>query len=234
MTAVSAERDRCRRRLDRIRRAGQRRGEAGRIGRPQRVRPRRPRPRPVAGRRVRRRRRRRCRHARELAERCDVVITCLPNPAASAAVVEGPDGLLAGWSEGKIWLEMSTTDEAEITRLGRSHRGGRGRAGRLPGVGRVPPCGDGQHLDLRGLRAFDLRTRAAAADGARPSGPAHRPARDRVSAEGGDQLSRHREPDHPRRGTHHDGRGRASTSARPTRRSGSRAGTRSSTRPRAR
>ena len=55
---------------------------------------------------------------RELAERCDVVITCLPNPAASAVVVEGPDGLLAGWNEGKIWLEMSTTDEAEITRLG--------------------------------------------------------------------------------------------------------------------
>jgi 3-hydroxyisobutyrate dehydrogenase len=56
--------------------------------------------------------------ARELAERCDVVITCLPNPAASSAVVEGPDGLLEGWSAGKIWLEMSTTDEAEIKRLG--------------------------------------------------------------------------------------------------------------------
>jgi len=55
---------------------------------------------------------------RELAERCDVVITCLPNPAASSVDVEGPDGLLAGWSEGKIWLEMSTTDETEITRLG--------------------------------------------------------------------------------------------------------------------
>lgn len=55
---------------------------------------------------------------RELAETCDAVITCLPSPAASAAVVEGPDGLLAGWKPGAIWLEMSTTDEAEITRLG--------------------------------------------------------------------------------------------------------------------
>ncbi|MDG1266649.1 MAG: NAD(P)-dependent oxidoreductase [Ilumatobacter sp.] len=55
---------------------------------------------------------------RNLAGRCDVVITCLPSPAASSAVVEGPDGLLAGWGEGKIWLEMSTTDETEITRLG--------------------------------------------------------------------------------------------------------------------
>lgn len=55
---------------------------------------------------------------RELAETCDLVITCLPNPAASAAVVEGVDGLLAGWTPGTIWLEMSTTDESEIKRLG--------------------------------------------------------------------------------------------------------------------
>jgi 3-hydroxyisobutyrate dehydrogenase len=55
---------------------------------------------------------------RELAESCDVIITCLPNPAASAAVVEGPDGLLQGLTAGTVWLEMSTTDEAEITRLG--------------------------------------------------------------------------------------------------------------------
>ncbi len=54
----------------------------------------------------------------ELAASCDVVITCLPNPAASAEVVEGPSGLLSGLTPGTVWLEMSTTDEAEITRLG--------------------------------------------------------------------------------------------------------------------
>ena len=48
----------------------------------------------------------------------DVVITCLPRPDISAAVVEGPDGLLDAMGPGKIWLEMSTTDAAEITRLG--------------------------------------------------------------------------------------------------------------------
>ena len=53
-----------------------------------------------------------------MARDSDVVITCLPSPAASAAVLEGPDGLLAGWSNGKIWAEMSTTDEAEVKRLG--------------------------------------------------------------------------------------------------------------------
>lgn len=50
-------------------------------------------------------------------EAADAVITCLPSPAASAQVVEGPEGLLAGLSAGKIWLEMSTTDEAEVRRL---------------------------------------------------------------------------------------------------------------------
>lgn len=48
---------------------------------------------------------------------CDIVITCLPHPKISAAIVEGPDGLLEGITEGKIWLEMSTTDAAEIKRL---------------------------------------------------------------------------------------------------------------------
>jgi 3-hydroxyisobutyrate dehydrogenase len=55
--------------------------------------------------------------SRELAAAVDVVITCLPSPAASAEVMEAPDGLLAGLSPGKIWLEMSTTDAAEVRRL---------------------------------------------------------------------------------------------------------------------
>ncbi|MFU8836307.1 MAG: NAD(P)-dependent oxidoreductase [Roseovarius sp.] len=46
---------------------------------------------------------------------CDAVITCLPSPAASAAVM---DEMLPEIGPGKIWLEMSTTDEAEIRRLG--------------------------------------------------------------------------------------------------------------------
>jgi len=60
------------------------------------------------------------RHAaspRAMAESCEFVITCLPSPAASAAVVEGPNGLLEGLGPGKVWLEMSTTDAAEIRRL---------------------------------------------------------------------------------------------------------------------
>lgn len=53
-----------------------------------------------------------------MAEAVDMVITCLPSPAASAAVMEADDGILAGLGAGRIWAEMSTTDEAEVTRLG--------------------------------------------------------------------------------------------------------------------
>lgn len=55
---------------------------------------------------------------RQLASEVDVVITCLPSPAASREVMESPDGVLSGFTPGKIWLEMSTTDHAEATRLG--------------------------------------------------------------------------------------------------------------------
>jgi 3-hydroxyisobutyrate dehydrogenase len=53
----------------------------------------------------------------ELAASVDVVITCLPSPAVCAAVMEGPDGVLAGLARGSIWLEMSTTDSGEVRRL---------------------------------------------------------------------------------------------------------------------
>ncbi|MCR8826027.1 NAD(P)-dependent oxidoreductase [Pseudosulfitobacter koreensis] len=45
---------------------------------------------------------------------CDAVITCLPSPAASAAVVHE---MLPEVRAGKIWIEMSTTDAADIKRL---------------------------------------------------------------------------------------------------------------------
>lgn len=55
---------------------------------------------------------------REMAENVDILITCLPSPAVSAAVMEAEDGVLAGLGEGKIWAEMSTTDKDEVLRLG--------------------------------------------------------------------------------------------------------------------
>ena len=58
------------------------------------------------------------RSPKEMAEHCNVIITCLPSPKVCSEVMESKDGVLAGLSKGKIWLEMSTTDEAEIRRIG--------------------------------------------------------------------------------------------------------------------
>ena len=56
--------------------------------------------------------------AQAMATTADVIITCLPSPAISAQVMEGSDGVLKGLSEGKVWLEMSSTDADEVRRLG--------------------------------------------------------------------------------------------------------------------
>ena len=53
--------------------------------------------------------------AEQLMRDCEAVITCLPSPAASDAVMQE---MLPEITEGKIWMEMSTTDEAEVKRLG--------------------------------------------------------------------------------------------------------------------
>src|SRR5689334_11247151 len=44
----------------------------------------------------------------------DAVITCLPSPAASRAVVTGDAGALEGLKAGGTWIEMSTNDRHEI------------------------------------------------------------------------------------------------------------------------
>lgn len=49
-----------------------------------------------------------------LMQDCDAVVTCLPSPAASAAVVEE---MLPAVDSTKIWMEMSTTHSGEIQRL---------------------------------------------------------------------------------------------------------------------
>ena len=73
----------------------------------------------------------------EMAAEADMVITCLPSPAASAAVMEAGDGILAGLAsragrgdgaDSPIWAEMSTTDEAEVRRLAALMAGAGGAA----------------------------------------------------------------------------------------------------------
>lgn len=56
---------------------------------------------------------------KKLTESVDLIITCLPSPKICAEVMEGKNGVISGLSKNKIWLEMSTTDESEIKRLGK-------------------------------------------------------------------------------------------------------------------
>ena len=56
-----------------------------------------------------------------LAHGVDAIITCLPSPAVSEAVLTGPQGILSGFADnaatGKTWIEMSTLDQDTIGRL---------------------------------------------------------------------------------------------------------------------
>lgn len=52
-----------------------------------------------------------------LAAASDCVITCLPSPAAVAAVLEGELGALGAMPPAATWIEMSTNDLAEVQRL---------------------------------------------------------------------------------------------------------------------
>ena len=56
--------------------------------------------------------------SKDLAEKSDLIITCLPSPEACSKVMESKDGVIKGLSKNKIWLEMSTTDSTEVKRIG--------------------------------------------------------------------------------------------------------------------
>jgi 3-hydroxyisobutyrate dehydrogenase-like beta-hydroxyacid dehydrogenase len=47
---------------------------------------------------------------RAVAEGCDIVVAMMANPAAVAAVRDGADGIAAGLSKGKGFIDMSTVD----------------------------------------------------------------------------------------------------------------------------
>ncbi len=66
---------------------------------------------------------------RDLMRGCDTVITCLPNPTASAAVL---NDMLCEVQPGKTWIEMSTNDEAEVRRLATEFTSRGGRAAECP------------------------------------------------------------------------------------------------------
>src|SRR6266480_419759 len=49
-----------------------------------------------------------CDTPREVAESADVLFTSLPDDDVLESVASGPDGILAGLTEAKVWVDMST------------------------------------------------------------------------------------------------------------------------------
>jgi 3-hydroxyisobutyrate dehydrogenase-like beta-hydroxyacid dehydrogenase len=54
---------------------------------------------------------------REVAERSEITFTMVTNTAAVVAVVEGPDGILAGLAPGTVYVDMSTASPANTREL---------------------------------------------------------------------------------------------------------------------
>ena len=91
---------------------------------------------------------------------CDAVITCLPSPAASAAVMrrDAARGDPGQDLDGDVHHRRGrgqTPRRAMVIAAGR-------RGGGLPGLGRLPPRGDRQHRHLRRLRPRHIRAHPAA------------------------------------------------------------------------
>jgi 3-hydroxyisobutyrate dehydrogenase-like beta-hydroxyacid dehydrogenase len=75
---------------------------------------------------------------REVAEAADVLVTSLPNDAILESVAAGPDGILAGLSEPKTWVDMSTVSPRASRELAERVRAGGATMLDAPVSGSVP------------------------------------------------------------------------------------------------
>jgi 3-hydroxyisobutyrate dehydrogenase-like beta-hydroxyacid dehydrogenase len=80
---------------------------------------------------------------REAAAAADVVCTMLSDPAALQAVADGPDGLVAGLSPGKIWLDFSTVTPEASRRAAEKAREKGADFCDVPVAGSVKPATEG-------------------------------------------------------------------------------------------
>ena len=53
----------------------------------------------------------------QVAQSCEVVLSCLPGPPDVEAVVYGTNGLMSGWKKGDIYVDMSTSSPTMIRRI---------------------------------------------------------------------------------------------------------------------
>lgn len=145
---------------------------------------------------------------KQMAEMCDVVITCLPSPKACSDVLEGANGIIEGLSAGKVWMEMSTTDADEVKRIAEKVQAKGAFAVECPVSGGCHRADTGNiSIFVGGDReAFDKVLPLTTTLGRRVlhTGPLGHC----LNLEGDDQLPRHRQPADLLRGADHHGGGR--------------------------
>jgi 3-hydroxyisobutyrate dehydrogenase-like beta-hydroxyacid dehydrogenase len=87
---------------------------------------------------------------RDLAQRSDVVITMVSDPAAVRAISGGPDGLLAGAHAGLVWIDMSTIGPSDARRAVEEAAGRQVQVVHAPVLGSLAPAEKGELLILAG------------------------------------------------------------------------------------
>mmetsp|Transcript_23632 Transcript_23632/g.67783 ORF Transcript_23632/g.67783 Transcript_23632/m.67783 type:complete len:290 (+) Transcript_23632:67-936(+) len=86
--------------------------------------------------------------AQALVESCDIVFACTSDPASARAVVFGENGVLAGISPGKKFVDMSTVDEETALEIGKAVRAKGGLFLEAPVSGSKGPALSGQLVIL--------------------------------------------------------------------------------------
>jgi len=101
------------------------------------------------------------RTAREAAASAEVVITALPKPKHVTAAFEGEDGILAGLQPGATWIEHSTTDFENTSKIRERVEAAGARAVEAPLTGGMQILREGKMVTLVGADPTVLEGRIA-------------------------------------------------------------------------
>lgn len=85
---------------------------------------------------------------REVAAQCDITFAVVADPAAALEVATGPDGVAAGISEGKGYVDVSTIDVGTAQQIGAAIREAGGQYLEAPVSGSKQPAEKGQLIFL--------------------------------------------------------------------------------------
>lgn len=86
----------------------------------------------------------------EVVAGCDITFAMVSDPAAAEQLCFGPDGVLAGISPGKGYVDVSTVDPETSIRIGRAVQAKGGRFLEAPVSGSKKPAEDGTLVFLCG------------------------------------------------------------------------------------